>query len=93
MSPQAAHFRQVIGYLTGWIDRMDDDPGVALAHLTWLGLSIAQNAQSLAEDVVGDEPADSRFLSLDGALFDSYGNAVTFEREYFTILNGGSHDD
>lgn len=80
-------------FLTGWMERLDDDPGKSLAHITWLGLAIAQQAQAMAEHVVSEAGTDAVFYSLQGALFNAHGQALTYEREHFTILKGGSRDE
>jgi hypothetical protein len=79
------------------LEVMESDPGAALAHLTWLGLSLANRCQVLSGNVVPAQEGiteEYRFLSLPGALFNSFGKLVTLERPAFEqVLYGGYKDD
>lgn len=85
----ARDLRTGIATLNDWVPLIESDPGKALAHMTWLGLALAQKCQELSESVIDElaETAERRFFSMDGALFRSNGSVVTASREYFTILD------
>ena len=95
LTTEAQSFRTGLAVLTDWAERLESgDPGVVLAHITWVALGLAQEAQRMAERVVMvEEGAPPSFLSMDGALFTRTGRAVTLDRTEFTILNGGYRDE
>lgn len=87
--------RNGLAVMTDWVAVVETDPGKALAHLTWLGLAMAQKCQELSEHVVDEVEgnAERRFFSLDGGLFRSNGSVVTLSREFFTILSMPTDED
>lgn len=78
-----------LSVMEGWISTFEEDPGKALAHLTMLGLLMAQKCQQLTEGVIDerDPNGERRFFSLDGGLFRSTGAVVQFDRDFLTILD------
>lgn len=90
----ARELRTGLAVMNDWAARVEEEPGKALAYLTWLGLALAQNCQGLTEDVVTvGENGESLFFSMDGALFRSNGSVVTLSREYFTVLSLPTDED
>ncbi|MFD8335619.1 hypothetical protein ACFV42_23610 [Streptomyces solisilvae] len=71
---------------------LDGDPGYSLAAVTWFGLRIAEHAQHYAKQVVfeAEDALESRFLSLDGALFHRDGKLITVDKSHFAAIREAS---